>query len=138
MSRRFPIAGVLLAIVLLGACSRAEPRAVPVATFAPASPSVAPEALAEPVVQAAERRPSGELTARSIQQHIEVWRRYAPEERPTWTFDTMNPVGQSLAMLVTGERTDDAGIDWVRVLLPIRPNGSDGWVHAADVEVRTV
>jgi len=24
---------------------------------------------------------------------------------------------------------------WVRVLLPTRPNGSSGWIHASDVQV---
>jgi lipoprotein-anchoring transpeptidase ErfK/SrfK len=41
-------------------------------------------------------------------------------------------------MLVTGERTDDAGIDWVRILLPIRPNEADGWVLASDVDLKAV
>jgi lipoprotein-anchoring transpeptidase ErfK/SrfK len=137
MSRRHSIALVLVAAVL-GGCSPAEPPPLPApaATVAPAAPAVEPPA--QPVVQAVDREPRGALTARSLQQHIEVWRRYAPGERPTWTFDTMNPVGESLAMLVTGERTDDAGTDWVRVLLPIRPNEADGWVHAADVDVQPV
>jgi hypothetical protein len=78
------------------------------------------------------------MTALSIQQHVEVWKGYAPQERPTWTFDTHNPVGEVLAMPVTGERTDDAGTDWLRIQLPIRPNEADGWVHAADMRVEPV
>src|SRR5829696_7439427 len=35
-----------------------------------------------------------------------------------------------LTMLVAEERTD-----WVRVHLPVRPNGSTGWLRAADVEL---
>jgi lipoprotein-anchoring transpeptidase ErfK/SrfK len=50
-----------------------------------------------------------------------------------------NPVdgaGQAVApvvLLVEGEYDPDA--DWVEVNLPVRPNGSTGWVHAEDVEV---
>ena len=109
--------------------------AAPVATVAPAPVTPSPTPVAP---QPAKREPKGALTARSIQQHIEVWKRYTPQERPTWTFDTRNPVGESLAMLVTGERTDDAGTDWLRILLPIRPNEADGWVHAADVDLEPV
>jgi lipoprotein-anchoring transpeptidase ErfK/SrfK len=29
------------------------------------------------------------------------------------------------------------GSDWLQVLLPVRPNGSTGWIRAADVDLRT-
>ena len=136
MLRKLPLALAAVA-VLLAACTHAEPAplAAPSPTVAPARVSPAP---ASPAPATQRKEPNGALTALSIQQHIEVWKRYAPEDRPTWTFDTRNPVGESLAMLVTGERTDDAGIDWVRILMPIRPNEGDGWVHSADVKLETV
>jgi lipoprotein-anchoring transpeptidase ErfK/SrfK len=136
MPRRLPVALVVLA-ALLGACSHARPAAAPVTVISPAP--VSPGSTPTPEAHLQEpKEPRGSMTALSVQQHIEVWKRYAPQERPTWTFDTQNPVGESLAMLVTGERTDDAGIDWIRILLPIRPNEADGWVHASDVDLHPV
>jgi lipoprotein-anchoring transpeptidase ErfK/SrfK len=120
-------------VVLAAACSHAEPP-----PLAAPAPTVAPTPVPSPAPAAPKDAPEGTLTAHSIQQDLDIWKRWAPEAHPTWTFDTRNPVGEALAMLVTGERTDDAGIDWVRILLPIRPNEADGWVHAADVALKPV
>jgi hypothetical protein len=38
-------------------------------------------------------------------------------------------------LLIKGEQQGPAGVSWYRVLLPIRPNGSTGWVRSSDVEV---
>ena len=136
MTRRLPAALAALALVL-AACSHAAPP--PSAGPEPTgSPTAAPAPTAAPVAHAEDHEPKGALTARSIQQDLDIWKRWSPAARPTWTFDTRNPVGEQLAMLVTGERTDDVGTDWLRILLPIRPNEADGWVHAADVHVRSV
>ncbi|HMO00740.1 MAG TPA: L,D-transpeptidase [Miltoncostaeaceae bacterium] len=43
--------------------------------------------------------------------------------------------GSAQRLLVTGRHTDRAGRDWVRVQLPIRPNGSAGWVRADRVRL---
>lgn len=50
---------------------------------------------------------------------------------PTWTFANPIESGGSLVFLVD----DFNGVDHYRVLLPIRPNGSLGWVHKNDVDV---
>jgi lipoprotein-anchoring transpeptidase ErfK/SrfK len=132
MSRRLlPVLAVLA--VLGAACSHPEP-----APLAAPAPTVVPTPSPSPAPVSHQKDPKGTLTALSIQQNLDIWKRWAPEDRPTWTFDTRNPVGEELAMLVTGERTDDAGIDWVRILLPIRPNEADGWVHASDVDLKAV
>jgi lipoprotein-anchoring transpeptidase ErfK/SrfK len=49
---------------------------------------------------------------------------------PTWNIDD-DPSKPSVpeVFLVEEQRPD-----WVRVLLPTRPNGSTGWLHAADVQ----
>ncbi len=44
-----------------------------------------------------------------------------------------NPLGQELVLLVTEPAT--AGRPWFRVLLPERPNGSQGWVRRGAVRV---
>ena len=130
MTRSLPI-GVVLSVVL-AACSHAEPP-----PLVASSPAVSPASPAAASVLREERL-KGPLTARPLQQDVEVWRQWAPSREPSMSFDASNPVGEQLAMLVTGRRTDDAGIGWVRVSLPIRPNGSTGWVQAADVELQTM
>jgi len=44
-----------------------------------------------------------------------------------------NRDGAPLVFLVTGQQPD-----WLEVLLPVRPNGSKGWVRAADASLRNV
>jgi lipoprotein-anchoring transpeptidase ErfK/SrfK len=50
--------------------------------------------------------------------------------RPTHTLHHPREVGAPLTFLVDGERGD-----WLEVLLPVRPNGSNGWIRRADVEL---
>lgn len=62
------------------------------------------------------------------------------DAEPSWTI--ANPVdgdGTPVApvvFLLAGDRYD-ANADWLEVNLPVRPNGTTGWVRAADVEVST-
>lgn len=64
---------------------------------------------------------------------------YAEAEDTTPTQTIANPVdaaGEAVApvvFLVEGAYDPDA--DWIEVNLPVRPNGSTGWVRAEDVEV---
>jgi L,D-transpeptidase catalytic domain len=46
-----------------------------------------------------------------------------------------NDNGVAQTLLIRGEQQGPAGVRWYRVLLPIRPNGSSGWVRSSDVEV---
>ena len=50
---------------------------------------------------------------------------------PTWNIDD-DPSKPSVpeVFLVEEQRPG-----WVKVLLPVRPNGSSGWIHAGDVQV---
>jgi lipoprotein-anchoring transpeptidase ErfK/SrfK len=49
---------------------------------------------------------------------------------PTKTLDNPQPSGAPLVFLV--KQLDN---DWVNVYLPVRPNGSTGWVHRSDVKL---
>lgn len=49
-----------------------------------------------------------------------------------------NEHGIPQTFLVDGERLDPAGDRWYRVLLPVPPNGSTGWIRADDVLVQAV
>jgi hypothetical protein len=50
-----------------------------------------------------------------------------------WEFDNPTPFGNPLSFAVTERRGD-----WVRVLLPVRPNGTQGWLRASDVALSVV
>lgn len=54
----------------------------------------------------------------------------ASEAQPTTALDNPNENGAPLVFLV--EQTQG---EWLQVLLPVRPNGSTGWVKASDVTV---
>jgi hypothetical protein len=80
------------------------------------------------------------LTAKAIVPHLAVF------DSPTaasparvldnpWFADASQPdTAVPQVFLVTARRSDG----WVRVLLPIRPNGSTGWVHATDLTISPV
>ena len=53
-----------------------------------------------------------------------------------FVLDTRNPFGQRTSLLVVDAVRDDAGDPWYEVSLPIRPNGSTGWMWGADLRVR--
>lgn len=52
--------------------------------------------------------------------------------RPWLVLPNPNEDGAQRVFLVKGEQGD-----WLEVLLPIRPNGTRGWIKASDVEVTT-
>ena len=47
-----------------------------------------------------------------------------------WEFDNPTPWGDPLVLVVTEHEGD-----WLRVQIPARPNGTEGWVRAGDVTV---
>ena len=51
-------------------------------------------------------------------------------DAPARTIPSPNPDGAPLVFLV-----DQAQPSWLRVLLPIRPNGSTGWIRSSDVRL---
>jgi lipoprotein-anchoring transpeptidase ErfK/SrfK len=56
-------------------------------------------------------------------------------ERAYMSLDAANPWGQRLRLLVIRGATDDEGEIWLRIQLPIWPNGQEGWVAALDVRL---
>jgi lipoprotein-anchoring transpeptidase ErfK/SrfK len=46
-----------------------------------------------------------------------------------------NPWSQQLRFLVTSNALDDDGDIWLRVQLPVWPNGQEGWVLASEVRL---
>lgn len=68
----------------------------------------------------------------AAQPQVQV--RDAPDGRVLHTLDNPQPSGAPLTFLLD----DDPATGWLRVLLPVRPNGSTGWVSADDVTVAAV
>jgi lipoprotein-anchoring transpeptidase ErfK/SrfK len=57
----------------------------------------------------------------------------APDQpAPARTMDNPGPGGDPLVFLVKEQRPD-----WLNVYLPVRPNGSTGWIRPADVDLAT-
>ncbi|HEX5936132.1 MAG TPA: L,D-transpeptidase [Actinomycetota bacterium] len=56
-------------------------------------------------------------------------------ERPYMSLDADNPWGQRIRLLVLADDADQEGDIWLRIQLPIWPNGQSGWVAATDVWV---
>jgi lipoprotein-anchoring transpeptidase ErfK/SrfK len=55
--------------------------------------------------------------------------------RPFMRLDATNPWRQDLRLLVLNDAFDEAGDLWLRVQLPIWPNGQQGWVSAGDIRL---
>ena len=90
----------------------------------------------QPADAAAERILSlpGTLLAASRTPSIEV--HAAPgTEKPYLDLEATNPYRQQLRLLVTRDVLDDEGDIWLRVQLPIWPNGQQGWVPATEVRL---
>lgn len=56
-----------------------------------------------------------------------------PERAPITSLSNVTSVGAPRVLLVIAQDGD-----WLQVLLPLRPNGSLGWIRRADVDVTTI
>ena len=72
---------------------------------------------------------TGSLVAQAQGPSVQVYAT-AAEDQPTVALDNPNENGAPLVFLVEQRQRD-----WLQVLLPVRPNGSTGWIRAADVNV---
>lgn len=78
---------------------------------------------------------SGYSAYAAVLRHAaDVWSDASTVDHLVGHFDVRNENGVPQTFLIRGERRvgDDL---WYEVLLPIRPNGSSGWVRASDVAV---
>ena len=121
------------------ACTRASATApepspsVPVASPSPSPVSVVAQApKPDPVL------PNGTFVARSNTEWLTIWRGPSVDAGKRYAFPTKNPVGQDLEFLVAKTARDESGGAWLRIMLPIRPNGAAGWVRMGAVTVHKV
>ena len=123
----------MVAVLTLGGCGGGDGR--PAAEPAPAStePSTA-ATTAAPSTTVAPAAPV-HLVATAKVRKVDIYNSPVQPE-PARTLDNPQPSGAAppgtfpLVMLVVEERDD-----WLKVLLPIRPNGSSGWVKRSVVDV---
>jgi hypothetical protein len=117
---------VISALVCAVACS---PQAVTVQS--PSSSGATPI-----TATAAAADPGGFEVVRATDQGFLV---YASVGTDRVTFlPAANDWQQPLWLPVVRSRTDALGNEWLNVRLPVRPNGSTGWIRAADVVARRV
>ncbi len=127
-SRPALIASAAIVLLLLAGCAPARPKA---ADHTPGVMSASPVETETPVPSdsAATPAPSVGIAATAVGAHIRV--RATPTGAVVSTFDNPQLSGAPLTFLVV-----DIQKDWLKVQLPQRPNGSTGWIRAADVSQR--
>ena len=97
----------------------------------PPTPSDEPEAAPPTALDSPAQSDAGALVARSSTD-LAIFARPG-DPAPAQVLPATTTFGSVRALLIDG---DDG--DWLRALLPTRPNGSTGWVRRADVELRRV
>jgi lipoprotein-anchoring transpeptidase ErfK/SrfK len=122
------LATAAVVAALLSACAERAPQTIdPDSEQAYAETELTPTPAAEPVPSPR----ADSLVATAAVPKVEAFRE-PKGKRPFATFDHPGPFGTPRVFLVQEEAED-----WLRVLLPMRPNGSEGWVRAEDVVLAT-
>jgi lipoprotein-anchoring transpeptidase ErfK/SrfK len=106
-----------------------EPELVPESTESP-QPAAEPAQKHERILPE-----QGDFVAVPRTRYTPIWEKPGQGGAPDFSFDTQNPMGQLAPLLIDGATRRD-GVEWLEVLLPLRPNGTSAWVKAADVEIR--
>lgn len=139
---RAVVAGLALLAVLAAGCGTgpdgdADPTAAPTAT-ATTSPDPTPTTEA-PTATVPTARPTPATPAAQVARAIGELAVYAApgDTEAASTLPATTVFGSRTVALVT-EAGDGTAEGWLEVLLPVRPNGSTGWVRAADVDLREV
>lgn len=135
VSRRVPALVITLAVLFVACSSASDPprdRAItpePVVTPDPSNePTPHPER--EPILPG-----EGHFVAIPRTRYTPMWEEPGRGRKPDFAFDTRNPMGQ-LAPLLIERATRRDGEEWLEVLLPLRPNGTTGWLKVDDVKIR--
>lgn len=128
---------VFLAVAILAlagtACSfepveraSSSPSPVVASGVAPSPPSPTP-------VGEKEDRPAG-VDAMSLERYLPMWKKPRQGDAD-FVFDARSPAGRGIAPMLVDARRTTHDQRWVRILLPIRPNGASAWAHVEDVKL---
>jgi lipoprotein-anchoring transpeptidase ErfK/SrfK len=122
----------VLAVCLtaVAACSHPASTSAPPSMPGP-SPSVAAAVAATPLLHGA-----GTTVVRADGGRFHVYRRPGPGAILAMRFPATNDWAQPLALPTVGGFVDAEGTAWYHVRLPIRPNGTVGWVRGDQVQTR--
>jgi len=131
MVHRTALPAVLLAVVVAvagcGGSQPAGPAAVPSST-----------AVAAPASPLPSRVDLGDAPAYVALAAVDVTVFDRPGGGVVAVFPAKLPWGSSMPFLVRQAHRDDAGVTWLNVSLPRRPNGSSGWLRGDQVRLRPV
>ncbi|MEQ8840355.1 MAG: L,D-transpeptidase [Acidimicrobiales bacterium] len=138
--RRFVALALALAVVLAACGTEAEPPATSPAPTSPAPRAVAPTSTVETTTTAAPATtvpvdPYETFVANIVDEVTTLALFVEPDGEPArLEFAITNPTyfGNPLALMVT-DRTADGR--WLRVQVPVRPNGTEAWIRTEDAEV---
>jgi lipoprotein-anchoring transpeptidase ErfK/SrfK len=139
--RRTSLSAAVAAVLALGGCATA-PADAPQSSTASSERSGPVDGAAEPSGAAgtgeageadADDAAPTETAVTATAVTAEVTAHDAPDGDPVETFAHPNPTGAPLTFLVLAEEDG-----WVQVQLPVRPNGTTGWVRAEAVELAAV
>jgi lipoprotein-anchoring transpeptidase ErfK/SrfK len=128
----------VVALITASACGHAR-APVPSASLVPAlvpSPVASPKTDSSELVSNDER--SGVEVVASRELVFDVFRQPGPGAVLERRIDATNDWAQPLWLPVTASFRDAEGTEWLRVRLPIRPNGTQGWVRRQDVRTRSL
>lgn len=124
--------------LLLAGCGGAEVEPGAAATGRPAPATAHPGSASPAADPAPSPAPRLEADAGYVLSptgdRLEVRSSPGDDEVVVHTLDAVRDSGAPLTLLLA----DDPGDGWYEVLLPVRPNGSTGWVSADDVTVAHV
>jgi hypothetical protein len=126
---RIPAPRIALALArLTAACSATRDEVAAPEAAASQAPSPTVVAPLPPLLG------HGTYVAATVARKIIVFREPDPATAD-FVLDTRNPFAQRTSMLVVGARRDDGGDPWYEVSLPIRPNGSTGWMRGHELRI---
>ncbi len=121
-----------LCLMVLGAACTAAPRPELVDPFGDAGKSAdGPTLTTAPALETTLQATAvTSIVASAVVETVEVFTE--PDESAERIHELDNPIpsGGPLVFLV-----EESTTDWLHVLLPLRPNGSLGWIRATDVEL---
>ncbi len=127
----------LLTVALAGGCSSsgsadADTDAAPTASATPTE--AAPEPT-EPSATPTAEEPEPAVIATATEDAVEIFTEPGvfPVEQTVTAEQVVSLPGQIPLTFLVIEQADD----WVHVYLPVRPNGSSGWVRMSDVNLAT-